>query len=414
MSRALAGAAMLLPLLAACDSQGTDGPRSPEVIRAMEYCDGEGLTPPLRHTTVFLDARLLEKSKDAAEFAAKNAAMRDIILSIAEPRRIQTSGVTALRERVTIVVVPSDGSPAQPVFEGCPPGLSAQEIAREQAKGSSLSEFVSGDITRTLDKQADAFTRQLIGGLNAAGARAEGGPVPASPIEQSPFLAAVRASKGLFEMEDQLQRLILVSDFTRLTVPDDRQSGIKSGQAAAGSFNHAEVHLVTPSGRALAHKAFLQGYFLAQAGRLASYSAGRVGTPTSPPTRLSTFIGEAAYPERKEAVLIRLAADADGKLSGSWLTLRGTPDRATPMTGRMTCGADQCRVESDDGGFAQTWSYSPSGAPRFDGEWPFAGMRNFSFVVSEGRISGRVYDEAVYIGEDTSRNSIEISGVRKR
>lgn len=414
MSRLFLGSALLLPLLAGCGPDGENA-RSAEVIRAMDYCDGEGLSKPLRQTTVFLDARLLEKSADAAEFAAKNAAMRDIILSVAEPRRIQTSGVTALREKITIVVVPSDGSPAQRVFEGCPPGLSAQELARERAKGSGLSEFVSGDVTRSLDKQADAFTLQLIGGLNAAGARAEGGPVPSSAVEQSAFLAGVRASKGLFEDQGHLQRLILVSDFSRLSVSgDDRQSGIKAGQAAAGSFNHAEVHLVTPPGRPPANNRFLEGYFLAQAGNLVSYSTGRVGRPTSPPVRLATFVGEAAYPERNEAVLIRLAADSDGKLSGSWLTLRGTPDRPTPMSGRMTCSADQCRVESDDGGFAQAWSNGSPGAPRFNGDWPFAGMRNFTFAVNGAQVSGRVYDDAVYIGEDTTKNSISINAIKKK
>jgi hypothetical protein len=172
--------------------------------------------------------------------------------------------------------------------------------------------------------------------------------------------------------------------------------------------------LVTPPGRAPAHKAFLEGYFLAQAANLVSYSPGRVGRPTSPPMRLSTFVGEAAYPERKEAVLIRLGADADGKLSGSWLTLRGTPDRPTPMTGRITCSGEQCRIESDDGGFAQAWSDGPAGAPSFNGDWPFAGMRNFSFAVDGQRISGRVYDDAVYIGEDTTKNSIAVNGMKKK
>lgn len=403
---------MLLVGLSACKTDPAPT-RSNDVIRAEAGCDMQGLSKPLRQTVVFIDARALQKTADATEFAAKNAGLRDLILSIADPGRIQSSGVTAFRERVSIAVVPADGSPGQLVFVGCPPGLSAAELADAKSKSSSVGEFFTGDAQSKLDDQAEAFTRQLIGALTAAGDRAGGG-TPSGPVAGSSFLAGVRGSQALLDAKDHALRLILISDLSPLDPSGGFAEGVAAGQAAGGRFGLAEVDMVAPTGKPVAHKDFLRGWFLAQGANLASAGSGRVAVATPVPRRLWRFEGEAAYPTRNEAVTIRIGEDGAGKLAGTWLTLRGTPDRATPMTGTITCSAaDRCTIQSDDGGFAQAWNPAAGGEPKFNSEWPFGGMRGFAFDLTGDRLTGKVSDDGVYIGPDTSKNSIAITATAK-
>jgi len=410
----LASGIALTLALAACDDPGKGTGSSHETIRAEAGCDMQGLGKPLRLTVVFIDARTLQRTADATEFAAKNAAMRDLILSIADPGRIQSSGVTAFRESVSIAVVPADGSPGQLVFVGCPPGLSATELAEAKSKSSAVGEFFTGDAQSKLDAQAELFTRQLIGALTAAGDRAGGG-APGGAIAASTFLTGVRSSQALLDAKDRALRLILISDFSPLSGSGGFAEGVAAGQAAGGRFGLAEVDVVAPAGKAVVHKDFLRGWFLAQGANLVSAGAGRVAVATPVPRRLWRFEGSAAYPGRNEPIAIRIGDDGAGKLAGAWLTLRGTPDRATPMTGTITCiGADRCTVQSDDGGFAQAWNPAPSAKADFKSEWPFGGMRSFAFDLASDRLTGKVSDDSVYIGPDTNKNSIAITAVAKR
>lgn len=409
-------AATALALLAGC------GPGTPtatssatkETIRADAGCEVARLPSPLRQTLVLLDARAIQPSQNAREFVERNAPLRDMLLAIADPSRIQSSGVTALRERVSIGIVPIDGSPAQQVFTGCPPGLSATELAEARKTSSSVSEFFTGDVTSKFQKQADAFNEQLIGGLNAAGNRAVGG-TPDGTIAQSRFLSGVRSSRALFDVKDKALRLILLSDFSALDPAGGFAEGLAAGRAAGGRFALAEVDVVAPAGKAPAHAEFLRGWFLGQSAHLASVAAGRVGTATPPPARLRAFVGTAAYPGGAESVDIRIGDDGNGKLAASWLTLKGTPDRATPMTGTITCQEpDRCTIRSDDGGFAQAWNPNPGATAAFDSEWPFAGMRNFAFDQKGVRLTGKISDDGIYIGNDTARDSIAIDAAAKR
>jgi hypothetical protein len=407
------GAALLATSVSSC---GTDAPgtkRTIEIIRAESGCEMPGLSAPLRQTIVFLDARAIQRSADASEFGEKNAALRDVLLSVADPGRIQSSGVTAFRERVSIAVVPADGSPAQLVFVGCPPGLSAPELADARKKSSAIGEFFTGDAASKLSTQTEAFTRQLIGALTAAGERADGG-TPNGPIADAGFLSGVKSSQALLESKDHMLRLILICDLSPLSASGGFAEGVAAGRAAGGRFGWAEVDLVAPAGKPVAHRDFLRGWFLAQGGNLASAGSGRVALATPVPRRLWRFEGEAAYPGRQEAVTIRIGDDGAGKLAGAWLTLRGTPDRATPMTGTITCSApDRCAIQSDDGGFAQAWNPAPAGVPKFDNEWPFGGMRSFGFALTGDRLTGSVSDESVYLGTDTNKNSIAITATTK-
>jgi hypothetical protein len=405
--------ALLTVSVGGCGTDSSGPKQSTELIRAEAGCEMPGLSTPLRQTVVFLDARAIQPSADAKEFGEKNAALRDLLLSIADPGRIQSSGVTAFRERVSIAVVPADGSSAQLVFMGCPPGLSAPELADARKKSSAVGEFFTGDAASKLSDQSEAFTRQLIGALTAAGARAGGG-TPNGAIADASFLTGVKSTQALLDAKDHMLRLILIADLSPLSSSGGFSEGVTAGRAAGGRFGLAEVDIVAPAGKPVSHKEFLRGWFLAQGANLASAGSGRVALATPVPRHLWRFEGQAAYPGRQEAVAIRVGDDGAGKLAGAWLTLRGTPDRATPMTGTITCSAaDRCSIQSDDGGFAQAWNPAPGGEPKFESLWPFGGMRSFAFALAGDRLTGTVSDDSVYIGPDTNRNSIAIAATTK-
>lgn len=407
-------AAMGLALaLAGCKSTTGMVAGSPDVIRAEDGCDVPGLSAPLRQTVVMLDARAIQPSASAAEFVARNSGLRDLLLSIAEPGRIQSSGVTAMRERVTIAIVPLDGSPAQQIFTGCPPGLSAAELAEARNSSSAMGEFFTGSVADKFASQGEAFSLKLIGGLNAAGMRAAAGGTPTGAIDHAPFLAGVAASRALMETKNNSLRLILVTDLSAFAPAGGFLEGLAAGRAAGGQLSLAQVHLVAPAGRPVAHKAFLQGWLLGQGAQLASAGAGRVATVTAPPRRLWSFQGTVAYPTGGEPVVLRIGDDGAGKLAGAWLTMRGTPDRSTPMTGTIACSvADHCTIQSDDGGFAQVWNPKPGAEPSFGNDWPFAGMRRFAFELRGNQLTGKVYDDDVHIG-DSDRNALAIEATRR-
>lgn len=411
----------LVPLtLQACNSENPTtlgGPGS--VIRSEAACAVEGLTKPLRQTLILVDAKALTKASDGAGFARDNPAFRDLVLSIADPARALPGGISGARERVVIAVVPSDGSAAQTTFSGCIPGMSDAELAVAREGETMVSKTFSSGIARQLEDQAETFRTQLIGGMVAAAARADGMPAAQTgSVAQSPFLAGVRASRGLFENPAIVQRLVLVSDLGGLTLPAGdaeatRSAGFEQGRRAGGDLGRADVHVVLPAGANSAGRDFFQAFFLAQEGRLASYDAGKVSAAAGVPIRLWQMTGQAAYPSKPELIDVRIGEDARGKLTGSWLTTLGEPRFPIPLEGQIACAGDVCKIVSDNSGFAQRWSNAPGDPPEFRNDMPFGGMRSFAFDLARGKLTGRVFDVAVYVGDDRNRNGVDVTASAK-
>ena len=406
--------------LAACGSGQTDGTPARNgggsVIRAEAACDVKGVKAPLRRTVILVDAKALHKSDNGLTFAERNTAFRDLILSIADPAAALPAGTSAAREQIVIAVVPADGSAARTAFVGCIPGMSPQELAAAQQRESGVSSMFSSGVARSLEEQATNFRTQLIGGMVAAasqGAAATGS--QSGTVDAAPFLAGVRASKGLFDDDGRAQRIVLFSDLSGVDLPPGdpasiRKAGIEAGRKAGADLSQADIHVVLPSGKSIGGKDFFDAYWLAQGARLLSYAPDKLANVAAPPVRLWRFAGQAAYPSGPELVDIRIGEDGKGKLTASWLTLLGTPSFAVPMTGSIVCSGDECAIQSDKGGFAQAWSEAPGGEPEFRNDLPFGGMRNFALKIAGDRISGQASDEGVYIGADHSRQGIAITG----
>lgn len=410
-------AAILVSSLTACGGGGGDLAGGSGVIRSEAYCSKTGLAAPLRQTFILIDAKVLKKAEMATDFATRNAFVRDLGLAFANPALALASGLSDPRERISILLVPTDGSPAQLMFTGCIPGLSSDEEAAARAGNSSLGEFFTGDALSGMAKDAEQFQISMIGGLTAAAKRgAETLEPQTGPIAASTLFSAIRASRGVLEPpKGTIARYVIVTDLSAATFesPESSDTPRKQGQAAGfkagGDFGLSDVMVVQPEGAAPKGKDYLEGFLLAQGGRLVSYSSGKPMAGERAPKAVRYFEGEAAYPGRSERLILRIADDGKGNLSSSWLTLLGGVNKPIPLTGQISCSSPTiCKVTSDDKGFAQIWSPQPGGEPEFINELPFAGMRNFAFEIQGKELKGEASDPMVQIGNDGSKSSIAI------
>ena len=414
-------------LITACDPTPPPPPSAVSLISNLEYCELAGLPKPMRQTIILLDSRAVASSADAAEFATKNRAIRDLIMSVVDPDQATSSGVTAPRERVTIGVLPSDGSPAILAFTGCLPGMTPDELQAARDQVGALKEWTTGDVETKLSDLKDGFRKSMLAGLMSVAGKADGSSgAESGQVEQAKLFESLRNSQSILrkthDFDNLAQRLVVYSDVTGLKMPvamegaaaSLRKQGIAAGKRSGGDFGLSEIVLVAPEGRAPANREFFEGYVLAQGGVLTAYSSGKVSAISPAPGQLWNFTGTADYPSRKESIRVRIGTDGAGKLVSSWLTLVGDPvNRSTPLSGRIECSGDRrCKVVADDGGFSQAWGPSPGGDPEFASEMPFGGMRMFEFSLSGKALTGKVYDEAVIISDD-GKNSIQVTAESK-
>lgn len=410
----------VLALSASVLLAGCDGTRAPVAhdgpIRDERFCNVEGLTKPLRQTTIILDSRTLIKASNALEFAARNAPVRDAILSIADPVLAKSSGASAPRERIVLAVAPSDGSTAKVAFVGCLPGYTDAEAARLTAQTGALKNFVGGDPLSKLDDIVAEFRQGLIGGMANAALTGEGtGRSPQDRLANSPIFASLRASRGLFESEAVAQRVILISDLSAAAAAAPRESERKAGMAQGGDtggmLRGAEINLLQPAGKKVSNREWLDGYLLAQQGFLTSVSSGRFVGGTPAPVRRFRFVGRAIYPSGPQALTIVLGEGIGGKLASSFMILGSMPEDALQMFGTINCKAPEtCEIVDDRSGFAQAWRTHPGSQPQFADDMPFGGMRHFHIRIAGKSLTGEVTDESVII-EGTENHAIPIEAM---
>ncbi|MFA6113391.1 MAG: hypothetical protein WC729_05350 [Sphingomonas sp.] len=411
-------AAVLAFSLSGCGTGETSGGGGAGVIRDEAYCSKSGLSAPLRQTFILIDANVVKKSEMASDFAERNLFLRDLGLAFANPALSLASGLSDPRERISIMLVPTDGSPAQLVFTGCIPGLSPDEEVAARAGASWVREFATGDALKGMAEDAEKFQINAIGGLTSAAKRGVDTPEPQTgSITGSALFSAIRASRGVLEPpKGTIARYVLVTNLSAVAFESSessdsaRKQGQDAGFKAGGDFGLSDVMIVQPEGAAPEGKDYLEGFLLAQGGRLVSYSSGKPMAGERAPKTVRYFEGEAAYPGRSERLKMRIADDGKGNLSSSWLTMLGGINKPIPLTGQISCSSPTiCKITSDDKGFAQIWSPQPGGKPEFINEMPFAGMRNFNFEIRGKELKGEASDPMVQIGNDGSKSSIAIT-----
>ena len=212
-----ASAATVLALaLSACTTETTGGGGGAGVLRDEGYCNKAGLSAPLRQTFILLDANVIKKADMATDFAERNTFVRDLGLAFANPALSLASGLNDPRERISILLVPTDGSPAQLVFTGCIPGLSADEETTARAGNSGVGEFFTGDALASMTKDAEQFQMNAIGGLTNAARRGVATLEPQTgQIGASTLFSAIRASRGVLEPpKGTIARYVIVTDLS--------------------------------------------------------------------------------------------------------------------------------------------------------------------------------------------------------
>ena len=412
--------ALGLSALAGCGSGSGDSPATTAgkstSLRMEAWCAMQDLPPALRETFIVVDERILKPAQQGNEFAEKNSAVRDAVMSFADPGSALENGRSAARERITLMVAPADGSAPRQLFTGCLPGLTQAERTAALQGESGVARFFSGGKMQELDEAIETFRATVAGALIQA-ARATT-PATASG-EKNPLLSSLAATSRIFRKTDTVPRVVLVSDeLPQPTVQDivaARQEALAQAARTPVDFGDAEVMAIGRGGNDNIRHAFLQTYLLRLNGKLASWSADPSGaTPTPAPSTLRRYVGTAQYPGSPEGIVrIRLAMDSDGKLVNSWLILTGAPyERAIPLTGQGVCNeTGDCKLRADNEGFANVWvaARGQKDDVQFDNEAPFGGMREWTLETSGNGLQGEIFDSAVsQVGSVPGQKSIGI------
>jgi hypothetical protein len=345
--------------------------------------------------------------------------VRDVVVAFSDPDAATLSGAMDYRERLSMLLLPADGSAARLIFEGCLPALSQEEIAAAQGENAALTNFFTGGVQQQLRNDAEQFRSRVIAALVVASREAPG---PAAPetasLPETRLVQSLRASGRLINGEDGLPRIVLLSNLARTDFgetesrEDARRKGFADGMESALDLGRSELHVFLADGqRSALAREYAQAFFLAQHANLMSWAGSSPTAMPAAPVTVIRYTGEASYPNGPESIQIRLAVDRNDNLVNSWLVLRGSPNRSTPLTGPQTCdGPGSCRISSDDGGFAQAWTLSPGGEPSFDNDIPFGGLREWEIETRDARLTGRVHDPAVQqIGPTPGNNSIGLT-----
>lgn len=412
---ALAGALAL----AACNPSPSGPPPGGGTgeLRAEEFCSAPDLKPALRHTYVLIDEKVISPASTGAEFVEKNSALREVVLNFSDPARALPSGASDYRERISVHILPADGSAAYRVFSGCVPGLSPDELTSIRSRSSSLDTFFTGGVGQKIENEADAFRTKLIGALLVAGQRAE---TPARPqsgmLGETSVFQSLRSSGRMINSDLGVPRIVLLTDLSAVTMPAGadraafRAAGFEDGAKEALDLARADIVLIQSKPVQGLMRDYVDAFLLAQHARLVYWGNERIGALPTAPAEVRRYVGTAAYPSGPETSQFRLAVDRDGKLVNSWLILRGRPDRSTPLTGNAVCDLEGvCTLRSDQGGFAQAWSLDPGGEPEFENTMPFAGLRDFEINAGPATLTGRVFDPAVVVS-GAEGDSIRLEG----
>jgi len=399
---ATASATAAALLLGACSGPadppavaGSSGPEKDET-----YCSLTDLAPSIRHTYLLLDERALVHTTNVEEFVAKNAHVRDAILTFADPKRNMSAEFSDYRERLSVFVIPANGNAPQRIFTGCLPTLSPAEIAKAQKGDSAVSEFFRGDLSRKMEDEQTAFRGHLNGALLRAAAAAPEKPTPeVGAFLNSVVLRSLSAAGRLINSDSGLPRVVLLSNLARIdtggadTASDARRAGFTDGAKANLDLGRSELHVfLVDGGKSELAREYLSAFFLTRNARLVSWANMPSDMPPAPKT-VARYLGTSEYVTSDVSVELRFAADQDGRLQDSWLVLDADPAQSIPLTGTYHCDdAGHCQVRADHGNFAQVWSANTGAVTDFDPHLPFAGARNWEFDIAGDHLTGRIYD----------------------
>lgn len=416
VSRSLAMAGLIL--LASCKGDTDARLANGQTVTMEAYCAAAaGLPKALRHTIVIVDASAIQKG-DAAQLRTLNQSLFDLLIGLGgDPQQAVASGAMAPRERLTILMAPSDGGALQTLVTGCIPSFSAEELAAMRAQKSgaanAASDFMGSGDRSNVDNAARDFSDAVLGAIGKIGHAAS--PPRNGSFTEGGLVRSLSNSPRIATPEQGVPRIFLFTDLTRLpasaTVEETRKAAFDAATRANISLGLAEVHMAGPTApRSRLAREYAQAFILGSGGSLQGFGGASLNGLRPPPSTVEIYTGDVTFPIASYPLQIRLARDRNGALVNSWVNIRAQQDRSTPLEGHIICQEDgRCRIASS-GGFAQVWTLSPGGESEHDATtMSFAGLRNFSAEIIDNRMTGSISDPSVDLIGAASANSLPLN-----
>lgn len=409
--------------LAACSPEPSSVPAgtSPgQSIRMEQFCDAPGLDKPLRETYILIDSAKLKRAESPEQFAQLNVDARSAVLAIGDPASSVDQGISAARERVTLLLTSPDGAAPRQLFTGCLPALSIDDREAIAKSESAAATFFTGGKEQAIREAADQFRTALIGSLIAT-ARAQ----PESGASSSDaFLKSISSSAVAFGGKaESVPRLVFVTDSFAAaaseSIVDARRLGFAKAEELTVKLGFGDVAIVGSGSESEVAREGTRSLLLGMGGNLVSWTRdGGSMKSNSIPTELRRFSGVVTYPVSpviEESVQIRLGLDANGRLTNSWMIAIGDRTSGVPMDGGGACTADgACELRSETSGmFAQLWVPERQGnEPYFDNQTfpPYGALRQWRIDIRGETLTGAIFDPAVdQIGTDPRVKELMIS-----
>jgi hypothetical protein len=388
--------------IASCrDDTATAG--SGGTLRAEAFCSMPGLPAALRQTIIVIDGRELAHAVTPQDIRERNGAVIDAVTAIAHK-------TLAPRERLKIVLAPTDGLQPKLLFTGCLPGFSADELraARSKMSGtdSAAKSFFGQDESQKAAEALESFQTTAVGALVQAakdvpeGLKSDAG----VPFASSSVVQSLRSGNGLIDLEDGTPRIFLLSNLARFEIgsPNDateaRKAGFEAGATSGLNLSRAELHVMLAKAGSAFARDYASAFFLRSEASLVDWGRELPASLPNPPTKLTVFTGSVDYVHAVFPVQARLATDLNGNLVNSWILVKNETERAVPITGALNCNESQvCTFTEDQGGFAQVWSpkFGSGGKPDFAPDLPFGGLRSVELTITNGKVKGSVLDPTV-------------------
>lgn len=391
-----------------------------QTIRMETFCEAPGLAKPLRETYLLVDSAKLKKADTPAEFAERNAEARSAVLAVGDPTASVDQGLSAARERVTLLLTSPDGAAPRQLFTGCLPALSEEDRAAVASTESATTTFFTGGKEQAIREAADQFRTGLIGSLIAS-ARSQ--PESGTVAEDAFFQSIASSSIRFGGKPDSVPRLILVTDSfdesDAASTVDARRAGFDKAAQLAVELGFAEVAIVGAGSESEAAREGARSLLLGMGGNLVSWSGDGGSIKSNPiPSQIRRYSGTVTYPVSpviEESVQIRLAIDPNGRLSNSWMIAIGERMSGVPMDGGGSCATDgDCDLKSEaSSSFAQLWVPERQGdEPYFENQSfpPYGALRQWRVETRGDVLTGAIFDPAVdQIGADPGARELTIS-----
>jgi hypothetical protein len=397
-------------LLAACGDDGstTGGAPSRDAVKLDAFCTMPGLKPALRETVLVIDRNSVKPSKPE-NFKTENADLFAAVIGLADAERAVGSGAMTPREHLTIAVANAQNGGLNPIFSGCLPAMSKEELADRRSKGEDgmADAYFGSDMASKLEEARSNFMTKAV--LMVAQVAGDGAVKVGDNFNSSGFARTFKIIGPGADAADRIRRLIVFADpgGAFATVPDDyaqaRKAGFEQAQTSQTNLGMSELYLV-PSGRTIgdAHRAFLDAWFLSSGADLRHVGAFTPDSLAKAPVRIAHYTGQLPLsPEVMSPMELRLPAAADGSLVSAWISYTGSKGiRRTPIAGQFACSSDGCELIGDpEGSLGQRWRTEPGMQPQPLVDGPFGGMRLISGKDDGQTLKARIYDPIIYVGD---------------